>query len=723
MSYPSEYFSAFVKKDSDELYSLELLLEGINCAGCIQKIESCAKRNPDIVDARLNFSTKRLKLVWKGSVDLADKIANDIINIGYKVSVYNAQAVNKEYEKENRFLLLCTGVAGFAAGNIMLMSFALWTTQANVMGIATRDFLHWISALIAIPAIAFSGRPFFYSALKVLKSGRTNMDVPISLALLLATSMSLFQLMHHAEDAYFDSAVMLMFFLLVGRYLDFRARARARGAAGDLLALMAGTASVIEDNKQRIIAISELAEGMIVQVGLGERIPADGMVLAGSSEIDMSLITGETMLVPASVGDHVYSGSLNNSSSLRIQVIRKADDSFLADIIRLMEKAEQSQSAYVRLADRVARLYTPVVHILAAASFILWYGFWGATWYQALLVSVTVLIITCPCALALAVPVVQVLAIGHLMKKGIMIKAGDALERLAKIDCIFFDKTGTLTLGRPALFNKDQISEQDIRLAASMATHSRHPLSRALVNEYQKDLLDLAVEEIIGRGLQSAYNGQTVRLGSRSWCGDQQFESNDQYLELWLDKGIDTKTRFTFFDPLREDAKPVIKNMSDYGLEMFLLSGDREAAVRNVAEELGITNWRANMTPAEKFSQMENCRMQGKKVLMVGDGLNDAPVLTAADISMSPSTAIDVSQNAADIVFTGERLRAVTVAYKTALLSQKLVKQNFMLSIAYNLIAVPLAFTGHVNPLVAAIAMSSSSLFVVLNSFRLASQK
>jgi Cu2+-exporting ATPase len=710
--------AAFAKKRKDGLYEVELMVRGLHCAACIQKVESSARDREGVVEARLNFSTGRLRMAWQGVPDVANDVTTALIAQGYEVSAYDPAKMNEDMDRERRLLLLCMGVAGFAAGNIMLLSFALWTTSLETMGVATRDFIHWISAVIAIPAIGFSGRPFFRSAWAALSSARTNMDVPISVAMILATGMSLFQLFVHAEDAYFDSAVMLMFFLLVGRFLDFQARARARGAAGDLLAMMGGVATVIDGAEVRSIPVSSLREAMVVIVAMGERIPADGVIIGGHSEIDFSLVTGESIPQAVSEGMRVTSGAMNISAPLTIRMEKTADDSFLADIVRLMEKAEQSQSLYVRMADRVARLYAPAVHILALLAFIFWYFIGGADGQEALLIAVTVLIITCPCALGLAVPVVQVLAVGRLMKQGIMVKAGDALERLATINTVFFDKTGTITRGQPIFKGMINGSNTDFLLAASIAVGSRHPLSRALLKACAEPVIHLSdIREYPGQGLEAVYNGEILRLGKASWCGAE--DDVQPSLRVYFRRGSNPPCVFLFEDAVRTDARETIAALKARGLAVQMLSGDRELVARAVAGFVGIDNIHADMAPADKVRVLESERGDGAKILMVGDGLNDAPVIAAADVSMSPSTAIDISQNAADIVFTGDSLSKILMAHDVARKAQLLVKQNFMLSIAYNVVAIPLAFAGMVNPLVAAAAMSLSSLVVILNSFRL----
>ena len=711
-------YSTLAQKGLSGEYELSVLVSGVHCAGCIQKIESRLAKDEAITKARLNFSTGRLVMGWEGDKERADEFVALVENLGYGVKPYDPRTEADETQKQEKFLLLCLGVAGFAMGNIMLISVGLWSAEGEAMGIATRELFHWLSALIAIPAVLFSGRPFFRSALKALRGGHTNMDVPISLALVLATSMSVWEIFKHGEHVYFDSAVMLMFFLLIGRYLDFRARKNARSSATDLLSTLSGFANVLgEDGIIQRMAIRDLREDMIVQIAAGEKLPVDGIVERGESTLDTSLVTGETMPREIKAGAQVYAGTLNLSAPITVRVEKAAEDSLLADVVRLMEQAGQGQAAYVQIADRAAKLYTPVVHSLAAITFLGWIFLGGIEWQDALLIAVTVLIITCPCALGLAVPVTQVLATGRLFKKGILVKSGDALERLSKINMAIFDKTGTLTLGKPAL--QGEYDEGTLQMAASLASQSAHPLSKAIVNAYDGALINIEnIEEISGQGLQGIYKGQVVKLGSRKWCGvEGESQSND--LELWYRKGGDEPIRFILQDILRKDAKAVLEKFNQDNVETLLLSGDREAVAKDMAAASGIETYYAEKKPTEKFDILEDYKAKGHSVLMVGDGLNDAPVLAAADVSIAPGTAIDMAQNAADIVFMGENLGPVYEAYEIAKLSQKLVRQNFALAIVYNICVIPMAVAGMVTPMIAALAMSGSSLVVIANSFRI----
>lgn len=699
-----------------DTHTLDLLVDGLSCPSCVRKIESALLREPGVSKARLNFSTRRLRITWQGDEADRTRFIPLLSTIGYRAVPFDAGAATTQEQNEETFLLRCMAIAGFASGNLMLFSVPLWSADAMQMGEATRSLFHWIQALIAMPTIAYAGRPFFRSAWSVLKEKRTNMDVPISVALILATLMSLFETVTRGNHAYFDSAVMLVFFLLIGRYLEARARGKARSAAQNLVRMMAGSATVLlPDGSGKTMPLSELREGMTLLVAAGEKIGADGEVIAGESEIDTSLITGETLPRRAETGSRVYAGTINMAAPLRITVTHAGERSLLAEIVRMMEHAEQSQARYVTLADRISRAYTPVVHLLAASTFVGWILWGGAAWQAALLTASTVLIITCPCALGLAVPVVQVLASGLLMRRGILLKSGSALERLAAITHVALDKTGTLTVGHPELEQVARFPAETLQMAASLACHSKHPLSQALCRAYTGPLLAAEVTELPGYGLEGTLDGKRMRLRRR----DGETAETDTALELWLAVEGELPVRFTFNDPLREDAVAVIRRLQDSGLSLSLLSGDRPETVSAVAAATGIRHAEGALTPVEKCRRLEALKASGARVLMVGDGLNDAPSLAAATVSMSPASGMDITQNAADIVFQGNRLSPVLYAWRMAQFAQKLVRQNFWLATLYNAIAIPLAVAGYVTPLIAAIAMSSSSLVVIGNALRL----
>jgi Cu2+-exporting ATPase len=716
--------TAYVQRAGDDRRTLHLMVEGVHCGGCVRRIEQTLLADPAVEHARVNLTTRRLVVGWSGAAEIADRLVHAVSALGYRAVPYDpGQLIGAEAASE-RALLRAMAVAGFAAGNIMLLSVSVWAGQLQDMGPATRDLLHWFSALIALPAILYAGRPFLASALGALRHRRTNMDVPIAVGIVLASGMSLFETVRGGPHVYFDSAIMLLFFLLVGRYLDRRARGRARSAAERLVTLGAGAVTVLEsDGRRSVVPAAMVAPGMTVLVAAGERIGADGTVLDGSSALDTSLITGETLPATVGVGDRVFAGTLNLGAPLRLEVAAIGEGTLLAEILRLMELAEQRRARHVVLADRLAARYAPAVHGLALATFLGWTVLIGAPWQLALLYAVAVLIITCPCALGLAVPAVQVIASGRLLRSGVLLKSATALERLAQVDTVVFDKTGTLTRGRPALARSEPVDAEALRLAASLAGASRHPLARALAGAQPEATVARGVEETPGRGLRLRGPEGEIRVGSRVWCGVEDVAASSAGPELWLTRPGRSPVRFAFEDPLRTDAPWVIAELRARGLVLEVLSGDRAPTVAAVAAKLGIERWRAGCTPVEKTARLEALAAAGRRVLMVGDGLNDAPALAAAHVSASPSTAIDLSQTAADAVFQGDRLQPVLELLDVARQADRLIRQNLGLALGYNLITVPLAVLGLVTPLLAALCMSASSVAVVGNALRLGRPK
>ena len=701
--------------------TLILAVDDMHCGACLRSVERAAMRVPGVDSARASLAAKRVTVTYDpgraGEVD----VISALDRIGFTAAPIET-AKQDRGDARQKYLLRRVAVAGFAAMNIMLLSIAVWSGEGGDMDPALAGLFRWLSALIALPTVVYAGQPFFFSGFAALKGRRLNMDVPISLAIILATGMSLYQTMLGNEQVYFDAAVTLLFFLLVGRYLDESLRVRARGEAQNLLSLQGGIATVIDaDGTQRKVAAHALRPGDRLLVAAGERVAADGVVFAGKGQVDQSLITGETAPETVSPGAQVYAGTLNLTQGLQIEVTAADSATLLAEIGRLMMAAEQGKARYRRLADRAAQIYAPAVHGLGLATFLGWLAL-GANWQTALTHAIAVLIITCPCALALAVPAVQIAAASRLFRRGIMLKAPDGLERIAEIDMVVFDKTGTLTLGKPQLIDEENISDDLLARAAALAAASRHPYALALVAAAEQRLGGVVpasgVEETPGEGLARTSPHGNERLGSAAWCG---VESDvGEGAEVWYARGDDQPVRFGFADAMRPDAAETVAVLKRRGFEVALLSGDRTGVVERAARDAGIDTWRAELKPADKIAWLEARAKEGRKALMAGDGLNDAPALATAHASISPATAADLSQRAADFVFQGAKLAPVVEAIATGRRAHAMAMQNFGVAAVYNIICVPLAMAGFVTPLIAAIVMSSSSILVTLNAARLA---
>jgi Cu2+-exporting ATPase len=629
-----------------------------------------------------------------------------------------------ESDTADRDFLRRIGVAGFAAANIMLLSVSVWASGGGDMLPSVQSLFHWLSALIAMPAIAYAGVPFFRSAAQALLLRSVNMDVPISLGIALATAMSVYQTAAGTEQVYFDAAVTLLFFLLLGRFLDQRMRTRAAGAAANLLGLSTFSATIVDSDGQTARASAKtIVPGMRVLTAVGERFAADGRLLEGVGEIDQSLITGESAPCHVQPGAFIYAGTLNLSAPMLLEATSTSDNTLLTEIGRLMAVAEQARGRYVRLADRAAQLYAPLVHALGLLTFLGWIMS-GHDWAEALTAAIAVLIITCPCALALAVPAVQVAATSSLFAQGVLVKAPDALERLAEVDYVVFDKTGTLTLGRPNVVNAGTIDANILAAAASLASSSRHPYARAVVRAAEDRHLAIkarpGVTETPGFGLERETRSGSERLGSALWCG---LVGNREGASLCYKDMAGNVTIFHLEDALRPCALETVNALRNGGLEIEILSGDRASTVKEISAKLSISRYCAELLPSEKIARLQDLATNGNKVLMVGDGLNDAPALATAHASLSPSTAADISQITADAIFQGDALTPVVETLAVARACQRMALQNFAIAVGYNVVFVPLAMAGHVTPLLAAIAMSASSLAVTSNALRLRSSK
>jgi P-type Cu2+ transporter len=708
-----------VRKLINGNFGLLLSTPSIHCGNCISTIENQIGKLSGIKNVRANLSLKRISVEFDGSVQTLSTAIDKLEELGFPSQSLSSEASEKS-DPQLKSLIRALAVSGFAAANIMLLSIPVWNGAEG----ATKDLFHFVSALIAIPCVAYGGLPFFRSAFAALRHRRMNMDVPISLGVLLATGMSMYESFIGGGHAYFDAATSLLFFLLIGRTLDHMMRSKSRDAADRLVRIAAKGGFVVgEGGELTYIAIDGLKPGMCIRIAAGERFPVDGTVLEGVSDVDRALVTGESEALRVVEGMQVEAGTLNLTGSIDITASLAAKDSFLAAVTEMMSSAEKGRSGYVRIADRMAQIYAPAVHVLAVASFLGWMLWTSGGWHQSLTVAIAVLIITCPCALGLAVPVAHVVSAGRLFKEGILMKDGSALERLAAIDGAVFDKTGTLTTGQPSIKATTIPQGHIAALAKAMALRSVHPASRALANYIaEKPEMELtAVHEVPGCGIEATYHERTVRLGRNEWVAeivdDRRSEAPAQGVALAV--AGDRLYLSQLSEKLRPDGRWMVETLQSQHLPCRILSGDHETPVARIASLLGMDAHQSNMRPGDKLDYLNAAARDGRKLLMVGDGLNDAPALVAAHVSMAPATASDVGRTAADFVFTRGSLSSIITAYDIAKATSRIVRQNFALAIIYNVLAVPLAVSGQLNPLLAAIAMSMSSIIVVGNSLRL----
>lgn len=698
-----------------ETARLMLSLPTIHCQACISKVERVLSDCPGVRNARVNLTLKRALIEAAPEVS-ARALAGIVEKAGFEAHELDPAAiVETGSSRAERALLMRVAVAGFASMNVMLLSVAVWSGAAD----ATRDLFHWISAAIALPAVAYAAQPFFAQAWRALRVGRMNMDVPISLAILLALGTSLWETSLSGKHAYFDAAVMLTFFLLTGRWLEARARRAARSAAEELTALEVPRALRLTVAGTEEVAVAALRVGDRVLVKPGARAPVDGELLEGRSEVDRSMLTGETMPETRGPGDVMSAGEINLTGPLTLRALAVGRDTSLQRMAALVAVAESGRQQYTPLADAAAKLYAPGVHILAALAFLGWLS-WSGDFRVALNIAAAVLIITCPCALGLAVPAVTTAASGRLFSKGLLVKDATALERLAEVDHVIFDKTGTLTMGLPRVVDWQSLSAAQRGIAAALASGSAHPLARAIVRQAGSEGVAAAgiadVTERPGLGIEGRVGNRLVRLGRPEWIG---CDPGDGALRTALDTGDGRPVSIAFTDDLRPGARALVASLAGRGIAVSLLTGDRPAAAEQLAKDLEIADWRAGMMPQDKVDAVTELARAGRRVLMIGDGINDTAALAAAHVSISPAEAMDAARAASDIVLIGRSLAPIDDALVTARCATRRIRQNFRLATLYNVIAVPLAVAGLATPLVAALAMSASSLTVSVNALRL----
>lgn len=680
--------------------ALQFSVPSVHCAACIGKIERGLAHLNGVLSVRVNLSMKRLSIT--GPVD-PDQVLTAVEDLGFEVFALDSASLQVAQDSVGRSLLTRMAVAGFAMMNVMLFSVAIWSGATDY----TRDLFHLISAAIALPVILYAGQPFFRSAWSALRVRRLNMDVPISLAILLASAMSLFETLQGGTEAYFDAALSLTFFLLIGRYMDHRTRSAARSAARELTALEVHTAERLTGDETKTVAVTDLEVGDIILVPTGARVAVDGVLLSADALMDRSVLTGESAAVTLKSGDILQAGEINLTAPLRLRAMTVGADTSLRRMAELVETAENARNSYTALADRAAQIYAPAVHTLALVALL---GWWFATgdFRHSLNIAIAVLIITCPCALGLAVPAVSTAAVSRLFSAGFLVRHATALERLAEVTRIVFDKTGTLT--RPTVQLPIDMTKEEKSVAKALAQSSFHPLSRALVNTLT-DVPAAAVdniEEIAGQGVSGSYEGQTVQLGRGPWLGAQ-------HSGLCLRVGDAAALPLEVPEALRAGVAEAIGALD---LPCEIVTGDTDLPAQTLAAKLSLPVI-SNASPQAKIDRLQTLSDEGERVLMVGDGLNDTAALAKAHASIAPSTALEASRNAADIVILKDSFADLPLIIRVARATRRLSQQNFAIAAIYNCIAVPIALAGFATPLAAALAMSLSSLTVLANAQRM----
>ncbi|MDH5444333.1 MAG: heavy metal translocating P-type ATPase [Gammaproteobacteria bacterium] len=715
---------SFVTGDDSEIKQAALILEGIVCAACVWLNERHVGGLPGVIDFSVNYATHRAQLKWDNSQIHLSDILKEITAIGYVAHPFDPGRQEQIYKKERGQALKRLAVAGFGAMQVMMLAVALYAGEAEGMKESMKQFFRWISLLIALPVILYSARPFFTSALGDLKRKRLGMDVPVSLAIGGAFLASIYATVTNSGEVYFDSVTMFTFFLLSGRFLEMGARQRAGQAAEELVKLLPAMATRLTADGEEVIPVTDLQHGDRIRVRPGDSIPADGRVLSGQSSVDESLLTGESLPVAKLVGAGVTAGTVNVESPLEISVEKIGEETVLAAIRRLLDRAQSEKPAIALLADKVAGYFVGALLLVALGV--------GSYWYlynpdQAFWIVLSVLVVTCPCALSLATPAAMTAATGSLTRLGVLTTRGHAMETLAQTSHMLFDKTGTLTTGQLTLAKVETFTELDeqqcLMIAAALEQVSEHPVGRLLAAQVEKPQPVSDIVATPGQGISGTVNGVAYRIGRTAYAlqGSEYTHELDHAHSHAVLATAEGKplAEFQLSDALRPDAVEAVRQLKQAGLKLAILSGDQPAVVKRVAVELGIDTYQSGLSPEGKLAAIKALQSQGAVVSMVGDGVNDAPVLAGAEVSVAMGSGTQLAQASADMVLLSGQLTHLSEALKVATKARLIVRQNLGWAIGYNLVALPLAAAGYIAPWMAAIGMSASSLLVVLNALRL----
>jgi Cu2+-exporting ATPase len=730
-----ELQAGFVKKMDGDEKEATLILEGITCPACVWVNEKHLKSLSGVKQIQVNFSTRRLMIRWDDKQIKLSQILKSIHEIGYTAHPYDPQQHQQILEKERKQLLLRLGIAGALGMQVMMLAIALYTGED--MDENYKRFFRWISLLLTLPVVLFSARAFFDPALRSIKSGKPGMDIPVSLGILFAFFGSLKATLSGQGEIYYDSVVMFVFLLLLARYLELLARKRANETSENLQQLTPTKAIRLNGNTQETIPVARLEVGDLVLVLPGEPIPADGQVIEGLSSVNESLLSGESLPLTKEIHDHVIGGSINIESPLKVRVEHIGQDNLLSRITRLMERSQLEKQSVSKLADKAASWFVPVVLIMATIVSIYWWLQGDPHWFE---ITLAMLVATCPCALSLATPAAITVATDTLMKMGMLTTRGHAIEAPARADHFIFDKTGTLTKGQLQLSEvhtfSDLSEQQCLQIACALEQHSEHPIAQAfieaiLATRSSHDEYDaINVTNIPGAGLTGVIKKASYVIGTADHIS-QHTNINISYAlklienktgsQVFLSKADNLIAIFLLEDTLRPEANDLIKCLHDNNKKVSLLSGDNLATVQAVAEQLQIDQFQANLKSDEKLSALKQFQQQGDIVAMVGDGVNDAPVLAGAQVSIAMGGGAQLSRANADFVLLNDQLPVITKSIATVQKALRIIKQNMIWAVAYNLIALPFAAMGFLSPWMAAIGMSLSSLLVMTNALRIKS--
>lgn len=717
LSYDNDEIQEDFVETSGENKEVLLSVEGISCAACAWLIEKQLLSLGGIVRVDVNTSTHRAMIVWQNDQVKLSEIIKSLMEIGYKAYPFQADEEAAEKQAVAKAYIRRLGVAGLMTMQVMMFAFAMYFGMFSGMEEDFEQYFRWISLVLASPVILYSAMPFLTNAIKGLKAKQLNMDLPVSLAIFGAYGASTYATFMEVGEVYFESICMFTFLLLLGKYLEFRARLKASEFTANLQKLLPLTARKLDsDNNEQPIAAKKLKLNDIIMVKAGETIPADGLVVSGHTTVDESMMTGEHLPVKKFQGHQVYAGTVNHDGVITLEINKIGQNTLLNQIIRLQHNALTKRPKLVEITDKVAQWFVACLLVFASITAIGWYS---VSPEQAFWVTISVLVATCPCALSLAIPTALTCAVASLTKKGILIKEAHVLETATKLTRVAFDKTGTLTEGRFSIrhverIDKDLSEEQILELAAALERYSEHPIARAFSHITANDNLVTDVEVVAGAGIQGRWQQQPIALGKSNW-----FNSHASFAQATLFIDQQPVADFYFNDKVKDNAERVVSQLQQSALSCHMLTGDSSNAGKELAQQLALDSYQSACTPEMKLQAVEKWSQQGEVVAMVGDGINDSPVFNSAHLSVAMDTGADISKNTADVVLLNSDLNAILALRQVAQQTRRIVKQNLTISLLYNASILPLAALGLVPPWLAVIGMSASSIIVIANSLRL----
>ncbi|WP_330943719.1 heavy metal translocating P-type ATPase [Vibrio diabolicus] len=715
--YDNEDVQSEFVRNRENVSEVTLSLEGVSCAACAWLIEKQVSNTAGLVSIRVNTTTNRALLAWDKTQVRLSELLSVIHKLGYKAAPFEADKQEASYHRMMKQYLYRLGIAGLATMQVMMLAVALYLEVFGDLEPEFKNYFRWVSLIFATPVLLYSALPFYLNAWRSIKGRTLGMDVPVSIALIFAYVASLIATVTEQGEVFFESISMFTFFLLVGRFLEMRARRKAAAASGNLLKLIPAIATTLDGEQ---IPVKTLKVGDRIRVLPGEHIPADGKVISGRIHIDESMLTGESVHVVKREGDAVYAGTLNGDESFELEVMSSKADSMISNIVRLQDEAQHSKPKIAEIADVVARYFVGAILIISAGTWFYWHqtkpddAFW---------IMLSVLVATCPCALSLATPTALTCATSRMGNFGILLRKGHVFETLCKINHLVVDKTGTLTKGDIEICDTKVLSdlpkEDCLSLAAALEAHANHPIARSFASYANDDFVVYEVQNVIGSGIEGIWNGKIVKIGSAVFV---QGKESDESHAVYLSVDGEHVASFYYRDPIRKESKAFIQRFADAGIKTTLLTGDSLSNARPVANEIGIDHVVASAKPEDKLAYLKSLD-EDSITMMVGDGINDAPTLAGAHLSVAMGGGTDVAKASADMTLLGDNLEKLLEARLLALRTRKIIRENLAWSLGYNLLILPLAVAGLVAPYIAVVGMSASSIIVVSNSLRLLKEK